>query len=208
MTAPVPRPVSVPALTRKPLVIGVAACLLLVFGIGGWAATTQLSGAVIAPGKLVVDTNVKKIQHPTGGVVGELLVKEGDRVKQGDVVVRLDGTQAKANLGIVTKSLDELAARQARFEAERDNDKTVEFPHELTWRKRDPEIARLMSGEQMVWTSDRQGELGRGEYINAENLLPGWHRITLTVTDRSGMSTQVSIWVHIGLRLHLPLAVK
>ena len=71
----------------------------------------------IAPGKLVVDTNVKKIQHPTGGVVGELLVKEGDRVKQGDVVVRLDGTQAKANLGIVTKALEELAARRAAKDA-------------------------------------------------------------------------------------------
>lgn len=155
------QPVSVPALTRKPLVIGVTACLLLVFGIGGWAATTQLSGAVIASGKLVVDTNVKKIQHPTGGVVGELLVKEGDRVKQGDVVVRLDGTQAKANLGIVTKSLDELAARQARFEAERDNDKAVQFPYELTWRKRDPEIARLMSGEQKLFEMRRTARDGQ-----------------------------------------------
>jgi HlyD family secretion protein len=154
-------PVSVPSLTRKPLLIGVAACLLLVFGVGGWAATTQLSGAVIAPGKLVVDTNVKKIQHPSGGVVGELLVKEGDRVKQGDVVVRLDGTQAKANLGIVTKSLDELAARQARFEAERDSDRTVEFPPELTSRAKDPEIARLMSGEQKLFEMRRTARDGQ-----------------------------------------------
>jgi len=154
-------PVSIPAITRKPLLVGVAACLLLVFGVGGWAATTQLSGAVIAPGKLVVDTNVKKIQHPTGGVVGELLVKEGDKVKQGDVVVRLDGTQAKANLGIVTKSLDELAARQARFEAERDNDKVVEFPPELTSRAGDPEIARLMTGEQKLFEMRRTARDGQ-----------------------------------------------
>ena len=122
------QPVSIPAMTRKPLMFGLVSCFVLVFGVGGWAATTQLSGAVIAPGKLVVDTNVKKVQHPTGGVVGELLVKEGDRVKQGDVVVRLDGTQAKANLGIVTKSLDELAARQARFEAERDKRQARRVP--------------------------------------------------------------------------------
>ncbi|TAJ87903.1 MAG: HlyD family type I secretion periplasmic adaptor subunit [Reyranella sp.] len=154
-------PVSIPAMTRKPLIVGVVSCLVLVFGIGGWAATTQLSGAVIAPGKLVVDTNVKKIQHPTGGVVGELPVKEGDRVKQGDVVVRLDGTQAKANLGIVTKSLDELAARQARFEAERDNDRTVEFPPELTSRAGDPEIARLMSGEQKLFEMRRTARDGQ-----------------------------------------------
>lgn len=155
------QPTSIPALTRKPLMIGLVSCFVLVFGVGGWAATTQLSGAVIAPGKLVVDTNVKKIQHPTGGVVGELLVKEGDRVKQGDVVVRLDGTQAKANLGIVTKALEEMAARQARFEAERDNDATVEFPPELTARAGDPEIARLMSGEQKLFEMRRTARDGQ-----------------------------------------------
>jgi HlyD family secretion protein len=153
--------VSISAITRKPLMIGLGACFVLVFGVGGWAATTQLSGAVIASGKLVVDTNVKKIQHPTGGVVGELLVKEGDRVKQGDVLVRLDGTQAKANLGIVTKSLDEMAARQARFEAERDSTKTVDFPDDLTSRKSDPEVSRLMSGEQRLFEMRRTARDGQ-----------------------------------------------
>lgn len=155
------QPTPVPGMTRKPLMIGLVSCFVLVFGVGGWAATTQLSGAVIAPGKLVVDTNVKKIQHPTGGVVGELLVKEGDRVKQGDVVVRLDGTQAKANLGIVTKALEEMAARQARFEAERDNDKVVDFPPELTSRASDPEIARLMTGEQRLFEMRRTARDGQ-----------------------------------------------
>ena len=61
-------------------------------GVFGWATLSEISGAVIAPGKLVVDTNVKKVQHPTGGVVGDLNVKDGDRVKKGDIVVRLDET--------------------------------------------------------------------------------------------------------------------
>src|SRR5437899_1198246 len=82
-----------------------------------WAAVTELSGAVIAQGQLMVDSNVKKVQHPTGGVVGELKVRDGDRVKAGDVVVRLDETQPRANLAIVLKGLDELAARKARNEA-------------------------------------------------------------------------------------------
>ena len=137
--------------TRRPLMIGFVASALLVFGIGGWAAATQISGAVIAPGKLVVDTNVKKVQHPTGGVVGELLAKDGDRVKQGDVVVRLDGTQARSSLAVVSKALDELVARQARNEAERDGDKAVEFPAELVARKDDPEVARLIAGEQKLF---------------------------------------------------------
>ena len=144
-------PTSVQHSTRKPLILGFAAVALLVVGIGGWAAATQISGAVIAPGKLVVDSNVKKVQHPTGGVVGELLVKEGDQVKQGDVVVRLDGTQARSSLAVVNKALDELVARQARNEAERDGDKSVIFPADLVERKDDPEVARLMSGEQRLF---------------------------------------------------------
>ena len=71
---------------RRHLLAGGAAAALLVGGVGGWAATTERAGAVIAPGQLVVDSNVKKVQHPTGGMVGELKVKEGDRVKAGDVV--------------------------------------------------------------------------------------------------------------------------
>ena len=137
--------------TRQPLMIGFVATALLVFGIGGWAAATQISGAVIAPGKLVVDTNVKKVQHPTGGVVGELLAKDGDRVKQGDVEVRLDGTQARSSLAVGTKALDELVARQARNEAERDGDKAVEHPAELVARKNDPEVGRLIADEQKLF---------------------------------------------------------
>ena len=99
---------------RRHLLAGVTLVVLLAGGVGGWAATTELAGAVIAPGNLVVETNVKKVQHPTGGVVGELRVRDGDAVKAGDVVVRLDDTVTRANLAIVVKSLDELAARQAR----------------------------------------------------------------------------------------------
>lgn len=147
--------------TRRPLIIGFASAVLLVFGVGGWAATTQISGAVIAAGKLVVDTNVKKIQHPTGGVVGELLVKEGDKVKQGDVLLRLDGTQARASLGVVSKALDELLARQARFEAERDGTTTLVFSSELMQRRDDPEIAALMTGEQRLFDMRRAAREGQ-----------------------------------------------
>ena len=74
---------------------------------------------------------MKKVQHPTGGVVGELRVRDGDQVKAGDVVVRLDETVTRANLAIVLKSLDELAARQARLEAERDGRRSGALPEEL-----------------------------------------------------------------------------
>jgi HlyD family secretion protein len=118
------------ALRRQIVAIGVTSVVLVV-GLGGWAAKTEISGAVVAPGQLVVNSNVKKVQHPTGGVVGELRVRDGNRVNAGDIVVRLDDTQTRANLSIVTKALDENAARQAREEAERDGADAVAFPQDL-----------------------------------------------------------------------------
>jgi HlyD family secretion protein len=146
---------------HRHLTMGLAAVLVLTVGVGGWAATTQLSGAVIAAGQLVVDSNVKKVQHPTGGVVGELRVKEGDRVKAGDVVIRLDDTQTRASLAIVTKALDELAARQGRDEAERDGAQHVTFPPELLARTSDPDVLRLTAGEQRLFEIRRSGREGQ-----------------------------------------------
>ena len=93
---------------------------LLTFGIGGWAATMQLAGAVVAPGILVVDTSLKKVQHPTGGVIAELNVRDGSEVKAGDTLVRLDDTITRANLAVVTKSMDELTARQLNVRGKND----------------------------------------------------------------------------------------
>ena len=74
---------------RTHLIVGLVVVLVLAGGFGGWASTVQISGALIAPGQVVVDSNVKKVQHPTGGVVGELRVRDGNRVNAGDIVVAL-----------------------------------------------------------------------------------------------------------------------
>ncbi|KQV70343.1 HlyD family type I secretion periplasmic adaptor subunit [Rhizobium sp. Root1220] len=95
--------------------------LLLFAGAGGWAATTQLTGAIIAPGVVKVDQNLKAIQHRDGGIVSEIAVKEGDFVSRGQVLLRLDDAQTRAELSIVKTQLIELKARQARLLAERDN---------------------------------------------------------------------------------------
>lgn len=113
---------------QRYIITGGILVALVTFGIGGWASTTELSGAVVAQGSIVVDFSVKKVQHPTGGVVSELRVKEGDRVKAGDILVRLDETQTLANATIIIKSFDELQARQARLEAERDGADQIVFP--------------------------------------------------------------------------------
>ena len=105
---------------RRHLLAGTLVAGALIASVAGWAGTAKLAGAVIAHGVVVVDSEVKKVQHPTGGIVGELRVRNDQRVNAGDVVVRLDETQTKANLAVFTKSLDELYARQARLEAEKD----------------------------------------------------------------------------------------
>jgi len=130
-------------------------------GVGGWAATTEIAGAVVAPGSLVVDTSVKKVQHPTGGVVGELHVRDGDHVKEGQILVRLDETQTRANLAIVVKSLDELAARRTRLEAERDDVAKLKFPADLVARLSDEEVNRVVTGEQRLFELRRSARLGQ-----------------------------------------------
>src|SRR3954447_16614190 len=117
---------------RRTLIGGTAVTCLLVFGLGGWAATTELAGAVIAPGSLVVASNVKKVQHPTGGVVGELRVRDGDEVRAGQILVRLDETVTRANLTVITKGMDELRSRRPRREPERAAGELLSFPAELT----------------------------------------------------------------------------
>jgi HlyD family secretion protein len=148
------------SLRHNILAIGVAAAVLVV-GLGGWAATTEFSGAVIAAGQMVVDSAVKKVQHPTGGVVGELRVRDGTRVLAGDILVRLDDTQTRANLAIVTKALDEMAARQAREEAERDGEDTVAFPQQLLARMDDPDVARAVKGERRQFETRRAAREGQ-----------------------------------------------
>ena len=164
------------------LAVGVMA-LVLVFGLGGWAATTEFSGAVIAQGQLVVDSNVKKVQHPTGGVVGELRVRDGDQVHAGDVLLRLDDVQTRANLGIVTKQLDEYTARQAREEAERDGADTIDFPAQLLARRADPDVAKAVNGERRQFEVRRAAREGQRSQLN--------ERITQLHEDITGYDAQI-----------------
>ena len=137
---------------RRHLLTGVLVAGALIASVAGWAGTAKLAGAVIANGVVVVDSEVKKVQHPTGGIVGELRVRNDQRVNAGDVVVRLDETQTKANLAVFTKSLDELYARQARLEAEKDGAETIRFPADLLAREaNDLQVAHILEGERKLF---------------------------------------------------------
>ena len=97
---------------RRHLFIGLVIVALIAGGVGGWAATTEISGAVIASGSIVVDSNVKKVQHATGGIVGEILAKNGSQVAAGDIVVWLDATISTANRAVVRERLKNFKAFQ------------------------------------------------------------------------------------------------
>jgi len=146
---------------RRHLVAAIVVVSVLVVGVGGWAATAVISGAVVASGSVVVDSNVKKVQHPTGGIVGELRVRDGDRVHAGDVVVRLDETVTRANLAIVTKGLGEMMARKARLESERDGLDTITFPAQLVAEADDPDRAAAMDSERKLFNLRKAARSGQ-----------------------------------------------
>lgn len=134
--------------------VGFLVVFLTIGGVGGWAATAELSGAVIGSGVIVVDSNIKKVQHPTGGVVGELLVSNGQAVTAGQLLVRLDDTQTRAALGIVVSQLIELTGRRARLAAERDDAVAIAFPAEF--EASGEEARRVASGERRLFEAKRR----------------------------------------------------
>ena len=167
---------------RLHLIVGLAVVVVLAGGLGGWASTAEISGALIAPGQIVVESNVKKVQHPTGGVVGEVLARDGDIVKAGDVLVRLDDTVTKAGLAIVTKNLDAQWARAARLEAEQRGLDKLTFPPQLTSRADDPDVKNLMSSESKLFDVRVTGRIGQKAQLR--------ERITQLNEEIAGLSAQ------------------
>jgi HlyD family secretion protein len=146
---------------RRHMVLGAAAMCLLVFGFGGWAMTTEFSGAVISSGQLVVRSEVKKVQHPTGGVVGELAVREGSVVSAGQLLLKLDDTMARSSLSIISASLDEARAQQARNLAEREEANEIAFPRDLLDRADNATVAALLDGERKLFQTRRDARAGQ-----------------------------------------------
>lgn len=146
---------------RRQQMVGFAVIAVFAGTLGVWSIATRLNGAVATSGQFVVASEVKKVQHPTGGVVGELLVKDGDHVQAGAVVLRLDQTIARTNVQIVTKQLNELAVRVARLEAERDSLPALSISPELEARRDKPEIARLIAAETRLFNLRRDAMKGQ-----------------------------------------------
>ena len=176
---------------RRHIIAGSVIVGVLAIGFGGWASTAELSGALIAQGTIVVDSNIKKVQHPTGGVVGEVRVHDGDRVKAGDILVRLDETVTRANLAIVTKSLIELYARKARLGAERDGVDTVAMPPELKDQADDPDVKAALDSERKLFDLRRTARLGQKDQLR-ERIKQLQEQISGLVAQQDAKSKEIS----------------
>ena len=138
--------------------IGLICVVFLVFVVGGWAATAKLSGAVVANGTIVVDSSVKRVQHASGGIVSEIMVRNGDRVKGGQVLLRLDDTQLRANLGVFTSQLIQLRGRKTRLIGVRDNLEELVFP--AGFLGLGPEAQLVAAGERRLHDAKRTAMKG------------------------------------------------
>lgn len=132
---------------------GASLVVLLVIGCGGWGALAMLEGAVVTSGAARVDQNLKEVQHRDGGIVKTLAVRQGDFVKEGQVLATLDDVQIKAELLIVRAQLGEALGRRARLMAERDNMATVEFPDELA--NLSGSYQTVISGERRLFSGNK-----------------------------------------------------
>jgi HlyD family secretion protein len=134
---------------------------------GGSAGLIPLAGAVVVPGSLVVQSNLKAIQHPTGGVVAEIPVHNGMRVAVGDLLLRLDATQSRASLQMVSKQLDEVRARLARLVAERDGVDRLEKPDAMSTRPADPGLMALLASEETQFRARRNARQSQKDLLQS-----------------------------------------
>jgi HlyD family secretion protein len=182
MTKPPPEP-DHPAHVGRYMVGGLLLIFVLIGGLGTWAATTEIAGAVVTHGNVVVESNVKKVQHPTGGVVAKIYVKEGDKVKANQLLIRLDDTVTRANLRVISKQLDELGMRAARLAAERDGTE-LSVPDDVQRRMKEPNIERIVNGERSLFESRRESKLKQVQQLR--------ERIAQFEKEASGINAQIN----------------
>lgn len=146
-----PKGAIMPVSFRGPILAGCAIILVFFVGLGGWAAVAPLSSASAAVGTVIVDSKRKVIQHLEGGIVRDILVHDNDTVKAGQVLLRLDDTQAKARLALITGRYYGALALAARLQAEQLNRPDIDFPPELTAKRDDSAVANRIEAERTIF---------------------------------------------------------
>lgn len=168
---------------RGPLTMGLIALIALLGGFGGWAMTSTLAGAVVASGQIEVDRNRQTIQHPDGGVVAAILVGEGDRVAEDDILMRLDPSRVASDLSVARAQLFEVRARRTRLEAERDGLDLLTFAPDLRAMAADSaDLVDLMLGQANLFDARRAVRDREVEHL--------YGRMTQIAAQMSGLDAQ------------------
>ncbi|WP_421983162.1 HlyD family type I secretion periplasmic adaptor subunit [Roseibium sp.] len=148
---------------RKHLLFSLFVTIFVVVGIGGWATFTEISGAVVSSGTVVVESNIKQVQHREGGIVRDIKVRDGDLVASGDLLLSLDDTVTRANLAVITKQLQELTAQELRLEAERDELKAISWPED-----RIESLGDIERGQQLLLEARQNSKEGRKNQLEEQ----------------------------------------
>lgn len=159
---------------KRQVNFGLVALVLLVGGLGSWSALANIAGAIVAIGTVEVEANRQIVQHPEGGVVGEINVDDGDAVEAGDVLIRFDDTLQRSELAIVEGQLFEIIARRARLEAERDGVSGIVFSDELYELEKDhPVIVDLREGQERLFLARKESIARESEQLDERKIQIG-----------------------------------
>ena len=183
---------------RTPVLVGVIIILVAFVGIGGWAAIAPIDSAAIASGTVAIESGRQTIQHLEGGIIKQILVQDGDHVKAGDVLVRMDDTRTQAELSLVQGELDLAEATYARLSAERDGLAEPKYPARLLTRASDPEVAELLAGQSNLFTArlavlNGQKDILRQQVAQYQQQIKGYQAIEVSKqTQLSLVKTELS----------------
>ncbi len=144
---------------------GVAIITLFVSGLACWLLLAPIESAVVAPGVVSVDSNRKTIQHLEGGIVAAIAVREGDKVRAGGLLIRLEDTEKKAQRNQLRAQHADALARLARLQAERDGADDIGFPQSLLDRADDPAVEEALNGQSRIFASRRRLQMEQGSVL-------------------------------------------
>jgi HlyD family type I secretion membrane fusion protein len=153
---------------KKPAILGYVIIIFTFVVLGGWSAVAKLDSAVTAPGIVTVENSRKSVQHLEGGIVDKILVQEGQRVDEGQVLFKLAPTQAQASLELQVNQLDDLLAQEARLLAEREHAKAITWPEEITTRADLPLIKEAMSDQTKQFNEEEASLNGQIELLKSK----------------------------------------
>ena len=168
---------------RGPIRAGVAVILVFVVGFGLWASVAPIWGAIVAPATVRVESNRQTVKSREGGVVREILVRDGDVVRQGQLLMRFDDTVAQAQVDVLANQHDTLVIQRARFNAEAASRRTFAVPTELLARRDDPRVVAVIQNETLVFTSRLAAIEGQAAILS--------QRVEQLAAARGGLSVQV-----------------